>query len=300
MFASLAPRGDEPVLRLEATAAFVDARIRVRDTARYRIRVEWREVPAAVMLLPPPRLEAHGFVAAGRNIVHRKLSGPDGNRNITEITYALVPLEPGSARIAPFALRYHNGLSGREETTNVPGAMLEVVSRSAPPLLRAAAWLLVLAVVAFVGFTLWKRRASRRGKGDAPGDAQGEPVADPGGPWARELAALRRRCDPERGGPADARVWIADAESLCTRVLCARMGVNDPSHVRFEAALERYLARNAARPAAEADAWATLRDLFHEARYAGTSPGTDALRSACRHLNTCLGAAPAPQGDLRT
>lgn len=294
--AAFASRGEEPVLRLQATASFLSTPVRAGDTARYRIRVEWADVPAAVMLLPPVRLEAPGLEPAGREIVHRKTTGPDGSRNLTEITYAFVARTPGAVRIAPSTLRYHNGLSGREETVGLPGALLEVSPPAASRALFAAACAALAGIIALAGFLAWKASRKRRA-GTATGNV---PDPGPATPWASGLEALRRRCDPARGGVADPRAWLADAEALCTRALCTRIGVNDPSHVRFEAALDRYLARKAEHPAAEAHAWATLRDLFHEARYAGATPGAEALRSACHHLQTCLGSLAAPQGDTRT
>jgi hypothetical protein len=275
-----------PALRLSARGAFDVPSARAGDTVRYRLRVEWREVPAAVMLLPREELETPGFLPAGSSTVHRKSSGdgsPDGALNVTEYTYALVAREAGTGRVAPFALRYHNGLTGREEAVGVPGALLEITPAPRPlaqrPAVRILAALLLVLIAAAALAALWRRRLKRlKNRRLAPPSPAGETD-----PFAAGIEMLQRRCDA-----ADSRLWLAEAERLCTQFLCGRLGVSHPGNVRFEAVLEAWRARRPGMPPGEADGWTTLRDLFHEARYAGGRREPHVLRDACRHLKNCL------------
>jgi hypothetical protein len=276
--ASLAQTPPEPALRLTAKGSFDAAAARAGDTVRYRLRVEWRDVPAAVMLLPREALETPGFMPAGSSTVHRKSAANEGTLNVTEYTYKLVAMEAGTARVAPFALRYHNGLTGREESVNVPGALLEIAPARKPFTqrtgVRVLAFLIVLAVLLELLRRRLRERRARREKRPAP------PMAPR---HEAEIASLQRRCEA-----ADSRAWLTDAERLCTEFLCRQLGASNPANVRFEAALDRYLARNPGTAPGEAAAWSKLRDLFHEARYAGGRRQPHELREACFHLNACL------------
>lgn len=264
----------EPALRLSAQGPFDAATARAGDTVTYRLRVEWEDVPAAVMLLPLDRLETPGFEAAGSSVSHRKTVSGGRNRNVTEYAFALVPREPGTARVAPFELRYRNGLTGRDEAVNVPGAAIDVAPARAP-LLRSAFLLVLagLAAAALLAFGLPRLRRARRKAPEAPAET----------PFDAELALLRKRCDS-----AEVRAWAADAERLCTLFLCRRLGIARPANVRFEAALDQYLSRPREVGPLESAGWAALRELFHEARYAGPRRDPDALAEACRHLKNCL------------
>jgi hypothetical protein len=264
-----------PELRLTASGAFEGTSPRAGDTVRYRVRVEWEDVPAAVMLLPMARLETPGFLPAGGSVFHSKTVSGGKSRNVTEYDYALVAREPGTARVASFALRYRNGLTGRDESVNVPGASLEIAPARVSLMRGPFAWILaalVLAVAAWIGFRIF--RARKQARRDAP---------PPESPIDAEIAALRARCEV-----ADSREWTADAERLCTRFLCDRLGISRPENVRFEAALDQYLARGRGVDPAAESAWASLRDFFHEARYAGARREPYVLLEACRHLKTCL------------
>jgi hypothetical protein len=273
-----------PALRLSARGSFDSApAARVGDTVRYRLRVEWREVPAAVMLLPREELETPGFLPAGSSTVHRKSSGGgDGSvLNVTEYTYALVPLEAGTAKVAPFALRYHNGLTGREEAVNVPGSLLEIAPARKPLSERTGVRVLAAVLIGLGAAEALRRLLGglkRRRRREAPAG-----TAPANAPFAAEIEALQRRCEA-----ADSRAWLAEAERLCTGFLCRRLGASDTANVRFEAALERYRAGRPALPPGEAESWITLRDLFHEARYAGGRREPHVLRDACRHMKNCL------------
>lgn len=269
-----------PELRLSASGAFDAASAHAGDTVRYRVRVEWEDVPAAVMLLPMDRLETPGFLPAGGSVLHRKTITGGKSLNVTEYAYLLVAREAGTARVAPFALRYRNGLTGRDESVNVPGAALEIAPARAPLARRPLVW--ILAVLAFLSLAGFGLRALRRARKSRLGP-RAEPPSPAESPLDAEIAALRKRCET-----ADARAWAADAERLCTRFLCERLGVTRPENVRFEAALDQYLARRRGIGPGAEESWAALRELFHEARYAGGRREPHALLEACRHLKTCL------------
>ncbi len=284
---SLVPRA-EPVLRLRAEGAFElapDRTVRVGDTVVYRLRVSWNEVPAAVRLGPRATLEAPGFFVASSSVVHARasrsgaLTGGDEPAVRTDYIYRLVPREAGVARVSPFVVRYHNGLTGRDEEVSVPGATL-TVSPPFIPLHQRMSILVLLGAAALAAFAVSlvllvrKRRA-------APDAALPAPPSDV--PEAAALTALRARCDA-----ADSRLWMADAERLCIAWLCRKLGVTHPDHVRFEAALDRYLDRNPALSLAARNGWTTLRELFHENRYAGVRHEPHELHETCSLLKACL------------
>src|SRR5690606_24715656 len=98
----LAPLAAEPTLRLTTRGDFDVPAARVGDTVRYRLRVEWTDVPATVMLLPRETLETPGLGAAGLSTLHRKRVDDGVVRNVTEYVYTLVAREAGRARVAPF------------------------------------------------------------------------------------------------------------------------------------------------------------------------------------------------------
>ncbi len=278
MHATLVSPPSEPTLNLRAGGAFDVTRARSGDTVRYRLRVEWNDVPAAVMVLPPQGdLDAPGFRFAGVSTTHRKSRAGDEVRNVTEFTYSLVAGEPGTARVSPFALRYRSGLSSREETAAVPGSMLEILPPRPVPWRHPVFWLVVLPLVAGVALALAGRALRRRRA--AQGPAPDRHVAA----TARRIAGLEQRCEV-----ADPRAWIGEAERLCVDHLCRKLGASSTGNVRFEAALDRYLAAKPAPGPAEAESWSTLRDLFHSVRYAGSRPNPETLRDACRHLKQCL------------
>lgn len=272
---SASVRADEPVLRLEARGAFDTPTARVGDTVAYRLRVEWNEVPAAVMLLTREDLEIPGMTAAGTSTRHSKTAAGGLLTSAAEFTYRFVAREPGTARVEPFRFRYHNGLTGREEDVPVTGATLEITPVPATLARRfagvAAGGLLLLGAAACVLLLARRRTLAAR---------NGAPAAE-----TAALESLRRRCRDRED--VDAAAWTADAERLCTRHLCRRLGIANPANVRFEAALDRYLDRRPAPPPDEAFAWSTLRGFFHDARLAARRDARD-LREACRHLETCL------------
>lgn len=281
VFLCLAAHAD-PALRLVARGSFDVPAARVGDTVQYRLRVEWRDVPAAVMLLPQSELESPGLRPAGRSATHRVRSGGTAageGLNVTEYLYLLVARDAGTARVAPFALRYHNGLNGREESVNVPGTMLKISPALVPftqrTSVRALAVLIAAAVLAAGLRSALKRRRKRTER-----SAAAKPESSP---FLSEIDALRTRCET-----ADSRAWLTDAERLCTGYLCRRLGVPRTEHVRFEAALDRYLERNQTLPPVAAESWVKLRDLFHEARYAGRRREPHELREACHRMKHCL------------
>jgi hypothetical protein len=229
-------------------------------------------------------------MSVGVSTVHRKSSVNGVIVNVTEFTYALVPREPGTAKVAPFILRYHNGLTGREEGVDVPGSLLEIAPARKPLMQRTGTWIVgilgvLVAIATLAG--LWRRFDSRRKmRQQGAKSGGGELHNDPDAPLSSDLSALKRRCDT-----AESRVWLADAERLCTEFLCRKLGVANPTHVRFEAALDQYLGRNASIGPTDpetAATWSKLRDLFHEARYAGTRKEPHELREALRYITVCL------------
>lgn len=269
-----------PELRISVSGAFQQAGARAGDTVIYRVRVEWEDVPAAVMLLPMARLETPGFLPAGGATLHRKTLSGGKSVNVTEYTYALVAREPGTARVMPFTLSYRNGLTGRDESVGVPGASLEIDAARVPLARRPLFWGLAgLALAVVAGWAVRNAKQGARAKRHAASALS----KNEGSPLDAEIALLRARCES-----ADARAWAADAEKLCTRFLCDRLGITRPENVRFEAALDQYLARGRGLGPESVAAWGELRELFHEARYAGARREPHALLEACRHLKTCL------------
>ncbi len=285
----------EPVLRIQAEGTFEpdgNRTVRVGDTVTYRLRISWNEIPAAVRLSPRATLEAPGFIVAGSSVVHARssragaLTGAGEPAGRTDYIYRLVPREAGVARVAPFVVRYHNGLTGREEELNVPAASVRVSPASKPFFQRPSTLggLAVLALIA-LGSVLAVLVGKRRGRARAlsPSPVSSPSSAGAATPEAAALAALRARCDA-----ADSRVWMADAERLCISWLCRRLRVGNPDHVRFEAALDRYLDRQPALSLAARSGWTTLRELFHETRYGGVRREPHELHETCGLLRTCL------------
>lgn len=287
-----------PVLRIHAEGVFElrDNRpVRVGDTVVYRLRVSWNEVPAAVRLSPRAALEAPGFIVAGSSITHARtsrasaLTGAGDPAGRTDYVYSLVPREAGVARVAPFVVRYHNGLTGREEELNVAGASITVAPAAAPVWRRTSTWVslsvVIAAILGFLFFAARGKTAARRRAPSASGATAATGRAET--PEAAAIAALRARCDG-----ADGLQWMADAERLCVSWLCRRLGVANPDHVRFEAALDRYLDRQPALSLAARDGWTTLRELFHEARYGRVRREPHELHDVCGILKTCLVIEP--------
>jgi hypothetical protein len=279
-----------PDAGLTARGSFSVPAARAGDTLEYRLRVEWRDVPAALMVLPPrDELKTHGFRVIGQSASHLKTASAGSIRNISEYSYLLVAGSEGRARVAPFLLRYRSDLSGRTgdriESIPVEGSALEIGPARIPflkrkPVQGAAAFLAALMIAGLL-FAAAKR--ARRSVPPRAGKA-------PEDPFAREVAELKARCDV-----ADSRAWLRDAEKLCVAYLCRDLGVSRVREVRFEAALDRYLARRPARDPEGEQSWTKLRDLFHEARYAGGRKEPHELRDACRHLKICL--APHASGE---
>lgn len=277
-----------PDAGLTARGSFSVQRARAGDTLEYRLRVEWRDVPAALMVLPPrDELKTPGFTVIGQSASHRKTASAGSTRNVSEYSYLLVAREEGLGRVAPFLLRYRSGLSDRNgdriESIPVEGSALEIGPAPVPFLerkgVRVGAAFLAVAMIASLSFAAARRARRARHRGQESGD-----------PFARAVAELKARCDA-----ADSRAWLRDAEQLCVAYLCRDLGVSRVREVRFEAALEQYLARRPARGPEWEQSWTKLRDLFHEARYAGGRKEPHALRDACRHLNICL--APQAPGE---
>lgn len=278
--------GREPVLRIRAEASFDiagDRRVRVGDTLAYRLRVFWNEIPAAVMLNPREALDAPGFTVAGSSVAHARITVDGEVVNRTDYIYDLVPREAGTARVPAFTVRYHNGLTGREEELGVPAAHVAVspapvplTERTGVPALLALAATILIGLSLLGGLVLTRRRRARKHPKDglAPRNETPETAA---------LTALRSRCHA-----AESRVWIADAERLCISWLCRRIGVTSPDRVRFEAALDQYLERHRGLSLAVRESWTTLRDLFHETRYGGTRREPHELHEICGLLKTCL------------
>jgi hypothetical protein len=205
---------------------------------------------------------------------------------VSEFTYLLVAREEGQGRIAPFLLRYRNGLSDRVESVPVEGSLLEigpprVAFLSRPWVWAAAGALFLLAAASWIASA--SRRIRRRHAASEGGSGENE--------FTRAIADLKGRCEA-----ADSRLWLRDAEKLCLGYLCRDLGVSKVRNVRFEAALGEYLARRPGREPGEAESWTKLRDLFHEARYAGGRKEPHELREACRHLKICL--SPAESAKL--
>lgn len=272
----------EPVLDIRAQASFDEpARrpVRAGDTVVYRLRVEWKDFPAAVMLGPRETLDAPGFIRAGTSVEHAR-AGVGEWTNRTDFVYALVPREAGTARVAAFSLRYHNGLTGREEELKVPAATLSVLPPRATWFRDILPWAGGALALLAAGITLavFARRARARRAGAPAGAAAPEAT-----PESAAIARLRARVDV-----ADGAVWIRDAERLCIDWLSRRLGVTNTDHVRFDAALDEYLRRHPGLSLAARRSWTTLRELFHEARYAGTPPEPHRRHETCRHLENCL------------
>jgi hypothetical protein len=294
--AALVPPPAEPAfrLRLAAAGSFNVPAARAGDTVLYRLRVEWDDIPAAVMLMPSGELEAPGFLPAGVSTLHRKSTVNGTVMNVTTFTYRLVAREAGTAKVAPFTLRYHNGLTGREEGVSVAGTFLEIAPGRKPLMQRTGIRILGVLVIIAALAGLWRRLSARRRLRQQNGETDvGALRNDSDARVSSGLSSLKRRCDT-----AESRVWLTDAERLCTEFLCRRLGVANPAQVRFEAALDQYLGRNTPAGPGEAAAWSKLRDLFHEARYSGARLEPHELRNACRHLSVCLQPASLQPSSL--
>ena len=273
-----------PSAALTARGDFSVPSARAGDTVEYRLRVEWREVPAAIMVLPPDyALKTPGFTVIGQSSLHRKTASAGAIRNVSEFTYLLVAREEGQGRVDPFQLRYRNTLSDRMEdrveSVPVAGSTLEIGPPRIPWMKRKIVWggaaFLAVLICLTLLMTLIPAAAkrARRARGALePAGTEDE--------YTRAVAGMRGRCDS-----ANSRLWLQDAEQLCVAYLCQHLGVSKVRDVRFEAALDQYLARP--HPDSEAS-WIKLRDLFHEARYAGGRKDPHELREACRHLKICL------------
>lgn len=298
-----ASRG-EPVLRIRAEGTFeleTNRAVRLGDTVTYRLRVSWNEIPAAVRLSPRAvPLEASGFIVAGSSVAHARTSRTDTGdapASRTDYIYRLIPREAGIARVAPFVVRYHNGLTGREEELNVPAASVTVLPAPVP-FYRRTATLTLMALLALFVFGLVTYLVVTRPR--PPGGRTSRKSTSPSRNGAPEtaartaLTALRARCDS-----ADGRLWVAEAEQVCIAWLCRRLGVTNPDHVRFEAALDQYLDRYPAQSLAARNGWTTLRELFHGTRYGGVRCAPHELHEACRILNICLLTDPR-ETDNRT
>jgi len=275
---------------LGARGAFTTTGARVGDTIEYRLRVEWRDVPAAIAVLPPGEdLRTQGLTIIGQSAFHRKVASAGAVRNVSEFSYLMVAGEAGPGRVAPFLLRYRNGLANRTddrvETVPVEGSTLEIgparPSWMKPEGMRlwlsGAAAFAVLLALGLLGLRRMRSSAAAQRK-----HPSAQPVENA---FTREAEELRRRSDT-----ADSRLWLRDAEKLCVAYLCRHIGIGKAQDVRFEAALEQYLTRPHAPD--ENESWNKLRDLFHEARYAGGRKQPFELRDAARHLKVCLGSHP--------
>jgi hypothetical protein len=277
----------EPVLRLRAEAGFNVDKARVGDTVLYRLRIVWNDIPAGVMLNPRERLAAHGLNPAGRSVTHIRSTVNGQVTNQTEYAYAFVARDAGMAHVAPYRLRYLNGLSGREEEVAVPRATLTVNPAPWSGLTRFMThWGVMGGALGVVGLAIWVGVCRRRGRLAAQASAKaGTPGLQslPARPEDEAIKALRARCDT-----ADARVWMRDAERLCVGWLCARLRITRTENVRFEAALDQYLNRTPGLAPAIVDGWTKLRDLFHESRYGGPRREAYELHATCLTLKTCL------------
>ena len=265
---------------LTATGAFSVPATRAGDTVEFQLRVEWRDVAAAILILPPGNdLKTPGFTIIGQSTLHRKIASAGAIRNVSEFTYRLVAREEGQGGISPFLLRYRNTQADRTddrvESIPVPGSTLEIGPPRIPwmqhkSVMGGAAFLAVGLTAGLILTLILKaaKRARRRIESNE-GEVEDE--------FTRAVAGLKARCDS-----ADSSLWLRDAEKLCVAYLCHNLGVSKTREVRFEAALDQYLLRH---PGSDAS-WVKLRDLFHEARYAGGRKDPHELRDTCRHMKT--------------
>jgi hypothetical protein len=271
-----------------AKGSFSVPSARAGDTVEYRLRVEWRDGPAAIMVLPPrDELKTPGFTVIGQSALHRKTASAGLVRNVSDFSYLLVARDEGQGRVSPFLMRYHDGLSDRVESVPVEGSTLEIGPARVPFLqrwgVRAGAAFLALCLGA--GLLLaWTLAAAKRARRTRPAEA-----VELEDEFTRGVASLKARCEA-----ADSRLWLRDAEKLCVAYLCRGLGVSKVRDVRFEAALDQYLARRPPQNPGEDESWTKLRDLFHEARYAGGRKQPHELREACRHLKICLSPGLRP------
>ena len=281
-----APVSPDAAAALTAKGSFSVSGARAGDTVEYRLRVEWRDLPAAITVLPPrDELKTPGFTLIGQSAAHLKTASAGSIRNISEFTYLLVAREEGQGRVSPFWLRYRDGLSGRVESLPVEGSMLEIAAARVPFLQRKSVGVVAggLAAVGLMALFLAAARRARTRRAQ-----KAAPEEDTGDEFTRGVTGLKARCDA-----ADSRLWLRDAEKLCVAYLCRDLGISRVRDVRFEAALNQYRARpevvrDLARDPDKDLGWTKLRDLFHEARYAGGRKEPHELREACRHLKNCI------------
>jgi hypothetical protein len=264
---------------LRAKGSFSVPGARAGDTVEYRLRVEWREVPAALTVLPPrDEVRTPGFRVIGQSALHRKTASAGTVRNTSEFSYFLVAREEGLGRIEPFALRYRDGLSGRVESVPVSASSLEI-GPARTPLMRRPAVQIGVAILSVAGIALLIGAGVKNRRSRPPGTETDREENE----FTRAVAGLKNRCEA-----ADSRQWLRDAEQLTVAYLCRDLGISNLRDVRFEAALDHYLARKPPDSPGEAESWTKLRDLFHEARYAGGRKEPHELREACRHLKAAM------------
>ena len=91
-----------------------------------------------------------------------------------------------------------------------------------------------------------------------------------------------------RWNTADSRIWIQDVEKVCIDYLQHTLGKQAPQTTRFEILLDTSLAKNPNLDSRETEGWNKLRELFHQARYAGGRKEPHELQDTYRILKTCL------------
>jgi hypothetical protein len=264
----------EESVKLYVKASFLTPRAAVGDTVVYRLRVEWKDTQVPVVVLAPDSLETPGFRIVDQSATHRQSVENGEVQNATEFLYKLMADVPGGARVSSLKLRYLTGFSNREEALYVPASYIDVDPAHVPLWKRLWFQILVFLILA-TALVLWGRRMLRSLR-EKRRLAQAEKQRG----FNPEVRALKGRWNT-----ADSRVWIEDAERVCTDFLRHSLGINSPGN-RFETLLEQYLARNPA--SEEVEAWNKLRELFHHARYAGGRKEPHELQENYRILKTCL------------